>query len=320
MTPVLHTAFDVAAYTRIPRGRHRVDAGDVDSGGSTRAVPAAVDSGSSGARGGATLTADLRMALGMLQRLEAGALGESRAMLATWTGNEARVTAFLTTWMVERHWQARALRDLLEADAARGLSADSRAFSARSPRLAARARRVHVDRIQPLLSPAWTALAGEAATAGHMARMAIQEASLQASLLALAPRLDGEAQRVVHLLAERHAPAVDFFRTEAAARITRSRREAWTARTVLALASPLDPGGVTDPDVHAALRVVGARPHDRAALHRARFETTRLLPGPDLPDPLLRAAFGRGARSSAAAGSLATARRDAAAPTVGRGR
>src|SRR5690625_6222002 len=39
-------------------------------------------------------------------------------MLATWTGNEARVTAFLATWLVERYWLASALRDLLPTDPA----------------------------------------------------------------------------------------------------------------------------------------------------------------------------------------------------------
>ncbi|NMA77590.1 MAG: hypothetical protein GX960_10115, partial [Actinomycetales bacterium] len=43
-------------------------------------------------------------------------------------------------------------------------------------------------------------------------------------------------------------------------------------------------GGIIDPDLRAALAVLGAEAHDRAALHRCRYEITRLLPGPDLPD------------------------------------
>src|SRR5699024_7357590 len=117
---------------------------------------------------------------------------------------------------------------------------------------------------------AWTVLAGEALTAGHMARMAIQEASLQAGLVALAPRLSGEAARVVSEVVARHEGATDFFTTEAIARITRSRREALTARAVLALDSPLDGGGIPDPDLPAALAVIGEAPRDRAALRRAR--------------------------------------------------
>ena len=204
-------------------------------------------------------------------------------MLSTTTGNEARITAFLATWMVDRFWQSRALRDVLTGDAP-----TVRPVPRSRPRPAHVLRRIHIDRLQPLLSPLWTGLGGEAVPAGHMARMAIQEASLQAALLLLAQRLDGEARRVLELVAERHQASVDFFTAEAIARVTRSRREAAAARLVLALGSPLAGGGVPDPDLSAALRILGETAADRAALRRARFEITRLLPGPDLPDPHLR--------------------------------
>lgn len=90
-------------------------------------------------------------------------------------------------------------------------------------------------------------------------------------------------------VAARHDAAVEFFTAEAIARITRSRGEAATTRLVLALTSPLDGGGSADADIRAALATIGADVRDRAALHRARYEITRLLPGPDLPDPLLSA-------------------------------
>nr|WP_245354272.1 hypothetical protein [Brachybacterium sacelli] len=258
------TDFDVAAFTRRGSGRLPVD---------TALLAAETP-----------LPADLRTALGVLQRLESSALSESRAMLATATGNEARITAFLATWLVDRHWQSRALRDLLTGD-----------HPVERPRIQHRLhplrslRRVHVDRVQPLLSPLWTAVAGESVAAGHMARMAIQEASLQAALHALSRRLDGEARRVVDLVLRRHQAAADFFTAEAIARIGRSRGEAVTARVVLALGSPLDGGGTPDADLPAALTVLGAEARDRAALRRARYEITRLLPGPALPDPVLAA-------------------------------
>ncbi|MDN5688718.1 MAG: hypothetical protein L0G94_18870 [Brachybacterium sp.] len=264
IAPVLVTDFDVAAYTR--RGTSRLP---VDTGLLAAEEP---------------LAADVRTALGVLQRLESSALSESRTMLATATGNEARITAFLGTWLVDRYWQSRALRDLLTGD-----------HPVERPQVQGRLhplrtlRRVHVDRVQPLLSPLWTAIAGEAVAAGHMARMAIQEASLQASLHALSPRLAGEARRVVDLVAARHQAATDFFTAEAIARIDRSRFEAATARLVLTLGSPLEGGGIPDADLPAALAVLGAEARDRAALRRARFEITRLLPGPDLPDPVLSA-------------------------------
>jgi hypothetical protein len=262
IAPVLRTDFDVAAYVRRGSGRLGVDTARL----------AAEE----------PLSEDLRLALGVLHRLEASALAESRAMLATATGNEARITAFLATWLVDRFWQARALRDLLTGD-----------HPVDRPELhhelhpLRTLRRIHVDRVQPLLTPLWNGIAGEAVAAGHMARMAIQEASLQAALTALSRRRGGEARRVLDMVIARHDAAVDFFTAEAIARITRSRREAVTARVLLALDSPLDGGGIVDADLRPALPVLGRDHHDRAALRRARYEITRLLPGPDLPDPYL---------------------------------
>ena len=263
ITPVLRTDFDVEAYTR--RGTSRLE---VDTALHASQEP---------------LRAEERLALGVLQRLESAALAEARMMLATVTAHEARITAFLATWLVDRHWQGRALRDLLTGD-----DPVERPTPGRRPGALATLRRLHVDRVQPLLTPLWNAAAGEAVAAGHMARLAIQEASLVAGLDAIARRLDGEAERVVRAVRERHEAALDFFTAEAIGRITRSRREAAVARLVLGLDSPLHGGGVPDPDLDAALQVVGADPRDRAALRRARREITRRRPGPDLPDaPLL---------------------------------
>ncbi|MGO2557434.1 hypothetical protein [Brachybacterium sp.] len=262
ITPVVRTDVDVAAYARRGSSRLPVDTALLDSEG--------------------PVDGDLRLALEVLQRLESSAVAESRAMLATATGNEARITAFLATWMVDRFWQSRALRDLLTGD-----SPTERPQHRRRPGLLHALRRIQLDRIQPLLSPVWTGLAGEAVAAGHMARMAVQEASLQAALTAVSRRLTGEARRVTELVVDRHQAAVDFFTAEAIARLTRSPREAATARVLLSLGSPLAGGGLPDPDLRSALAVIGATAADRAALHRARFEITRLLPGPDLPDPYL---------------------------------
>lgn len=216
--------------------------------------------------------------LGVIQRLEGSALAESRAMLATWTGNEARVTAFLATWLVERYWQARALRDVLTLD---DPVERPRPFAAAGP--ATTLRRIHVARVQPLLSPLWTVLVGEAVTAGHMMRLAVQETWLREALTLLAERLDGEARRVALEVAGRHEDAIEFLRAEATARVTRSRREAIAARLVLTLDDPLHGGGVPDPDLPAALAELGADPAALAALDRARHDLTRLLPGADLP-------------------------------------
>lgn len=252
---VLHTEVDVEAYTRSGPARLPVDA---------EALAAE-----------APLTPPQRLALRVLQRLEASALAESRAMLATWTGNEARITAFLATWMVWRRWQSRALRDLLALDAERQTRPDP---EPPAPSPSARLRRVHVDRVQPLLAPAWTALAGEDVTAGHMARMSLQESWLRTALRALAPTLPPTARALVTEVAAGHDDAVAFFVAEARARVTRSRGEARTARLVLALDSPAHGGGVPDPELPAALAVIAADPAVRADLRRDAEEITRLLP------------------------------------------
>lgn len=263
ISPVVRTDFDVAAYAK--RGTDRI----------------VVDSSQRAADG--PLPAEVRTTLGVLHRLEASALAESRAMLATSTGVEARITAFLATWLVERFWQSRALRDVLAGDRPADVADTSDTSEHRSALHPLHAlRRVHVDRVQPLLSPLWGIVTGEGVTAGHMARMAIQEASLQAALVAVSRQLDGEAKRVVDLVAGRHDAAVGFFTAEAITRITRSGGEAASARAVLALSSPLHGGGLADAQLLTALRVIGADTRDRAALRRARFEITRLLPGPDL--------------------------------------
>ena len=259
ITPVLRTDFDVEAYTK--RGTSRI----------------AVDTELLGSQ--EPLRDQERLALGVLHRMESSGLAEARTMLSTVTANEARITAFLATWLVDRHWQARALRDLLTGD-----HPVERPAPSRRPSRVAALRRIHVDRVQPLLTPLWNAAAGEPVAAGHMARMAIQEASLVAGLDAIARRLGGEAERVVRTVRARQEAAVDFFTQEAIGRITRSRKEAVVARLVLSLSSPLHGGGVPDPDLDAALQVLGADPRDRAGLQRARREITRLLPGPDLPD------------------------------------
>src|SRR5690625_4088946 len=81
-SPVVLTDYDVEAYTRKDHGRLPVQ---------TELLHAQ-----------APLPAAMVRALRAWQHLEVTALTESRAMLATWTGNEARVTAFLATWLVER--------------------------------------------------------------------------------------------------------------------------------------------------------------------------------------------------------------------------
>lgn len=286
---VLLTEFDVSAYTLEAAGPIEVDAQALRE--SLGRLPAAA------------LTA-LREDLNYLWRVESAALDEVRTMYSSWTANEARITAFLATWLWERFWWARALAELRDAlpspthhtspgepadtpftDAAPRLRSLGARLGARLGDLAAGVRRRYVQHLLPMTGPAWTALAGEQVTAGHMARMAIQEGSLLAALRALRPRTADLAELPATLeeIITRRTRTLAFFRDEAIARITRSPGEARTARLVLAVTgSPLRPAGVQVPGEHPSLQRIFARAEDRAALRSARHEITRLLPGPDL--------------------------------------
>lgn len=245
----MFTDFDVAAYTRAARGRIDVEQTRVG-----------------------VLPEDLRDDLSFLWRLDSAALSETRALLASWTGNEARITAFVATWAYERLWLSHALRELLTSDGSEPPAPLGR------PTVRARLRGWHVERILPLTVPVWTNLVGESVVAGQMARLAVQEASLQAACLALAARADGEACRVLGVTAERRETMIRFFQMEASARISRSPQEARMAGWHLGRHwRPFRVVGVADPDEGRALASIFREPSDRARLERADAGLRRLL-------------------------------------------
>jgi hypothetical protein len=236
---VLFTGFDVEAYTRDARGRIPVD---------REAVAAEPFD--------AVTAADLAF----LWRLDSAGLSETRAMLSQWTGNEARITAFIATWSYERMWLGWAIRDLIEAVGERPEPRNRGTF-------AARMKDVWIDRFAPMVVPPVAAVVGEPFTAGHMIRMALQEASLKAAYVELLPRLRGEARRIVEEVIARRAAFVDFYQREASARIGRSRAEAVAARLALVGWKPLRVTGVPDPDEPRAMGNIFL---DGAALQRLR--------------------------------------------------
>lgn len=245
----MFTDFDVAAYTHDARGR--IDVAKAKVG----AIPD-----------------DVRDDLAFVWRLDSAALSETRALLASWTGNEARITAFVATWAYERLWLAQALRDLLTSDGSAPPAPLGR------PTARAKLRGWHVERVLPFTVPVWTNLVGESVVAGHMARLAVQEASLQAACLALAARVDGEARRVLELAAERRETMIRFFQMEASARISRSPQEARMAAWHLGRHwRPFRVVGVADPDEGRALASIFREPSDRARLEESDAGLRRLL-------------------------------------------
>ena len=255
---VLTTSFDVGAYTRNARGPIKVD-------------PAAVD-----------LPDDVRFDLSYLWRVEQAALGDMRRMLASWTANEARITAFLGTWAYERYWNARALEDLLKAGGHPGPE------PLPHKGLHARALAFYVEYLLPGVASIGGILVGEPVTAGHMARMAYHEGALQAAYRPLLPRLEGEARRVVSEIIDRRADFVSFFRKEAEARVRRSTPERLSARlAVIRTWSPLRPDGVPDPEETVAYRRLFGSRQAKAEVTASDRAIGRHLPG--RPAPTVRA-------------------------------
>lgn len=249
---VLVTDFDVADYTRRARPRIVVDPTPIH------------------------LDPVTHQDLEYLWRVEASALGEMRSMLASWTGRESRITAFLATWAYERYRIAKALADVLRADGCPGPTIPRR-------QLVGAAHALYVEHLLPTVASLATIVVREPVTAGHMARMAVHEGAMDVAHRALRPRLPEHLRPVIDQILERRADFLAFFRAEAAARIRRSTAERLIARARLVGWVPLRPDGVPDPDERRAIRsILGTE----ATVEAARASDTHvgeLLPGRPAP-------------------------------------
>lgn len=264
---VLRTEFDVESYQAAAKGYMNIDEFDDP--------PAELD-------------AAVGRDLAFVWRLESTALAETRAMLSSWTANEARITAFIATWAFERYWMARASRDLLE-------QAGTPTGALRTLPFIGRIRDTYVERILPLVAPLVGGVVQEPITAGHMARMAVQEGAIDAMQKALLPRLTGKAQAVLETVIARRVPMLDFFRTEATTRISRSRPEELSAALHLAAPwAPLRSVGVPDPDEEAALTSIFGSAESWRRLVDSDRVVGQLLPGQPQPGvSQVRRAFSR---------------------------
>ncbi|OYN92306.1 hypothetical protein [Parenemella sanctibonifatiensis] len=251
---VLHTDFDVAAYTRQAKGRIRETPGPGELPDARRAD------------------------LAFLWRVENGAISELREVISSWTGVEARITAFLATWAFERHWMAVAIRDIL--------AVDGDAPTPLPPRGLDRARSAYVEKILPLVTPVVGFAIREPITAGHMAKMAIHEGALQVAYETLLPELSGGTYAAVAELIERRRPMIAFFRAEATARLARSPQERLAAAWALANWAPLRVGGVGDADARRSLRSLYGSAAAQSALAASDAVIADLVPG--RPTPSLR--------------------------------
>lgn len=198
---VLTTDFDVAAYTQAEPQPIAVEAPDL------------------------VLNPQQVLMLRYLREVLATELDDMRAMLTSWTGHEARITAFLATWAVERYWSTRALRDLLELASAPAAKLPAASRHPVQHRLAS----AYNARILPLAGSVTGTLVGEPITAGHMARMAVNQALLTTATHSALLQLPTAARTPLQQVCDRQEIAFQFFAAEATARIQRSRAERTSA-------------------------------------------------------------------------------------------
>ncbi|WBU37050.1 hypothetical protein [Homoserinibacter sp. YIM 151385] len=189
--------FDVREFARTARGSHR-DALDL-SGLETQ-----------------PLDADAARLVRALRDLERGTLHRMRDLLVTATHKDARVTAFLTTWMYEKFWLADALDAVLEqSSAAEDLPAKDGA--------ARRTRRERAERRGPILRAIASNFDGPQIVAAHVTTGLVDEWITQAAyrrLAGAAHALHGLVDTVIEVK-DRH---IRFLQEEAERRLRVSER------------------------------------------------------------------------------------------------
>ncbi|MET0304429.1 MAG: hypothetical protein ABW040_10290 [Microbacteriaceae bacterium] len=178
--------FDVREFARTARGSHRAEL-DLTP---LEAAP---------------LDQDAARLVRALRDLERGTLHRMRDLLVTATHKDARVTAFLTTWMFEKFWIADALDAVLEASAAAD-DLPSTEGSARRTRAERRERRGPIRRAiaanitgpQIVAEHVTTGLVDEWITQAAYRRLAEAASALQS----VADLVLDIKERHIHFLAE----------------------------------------------------------------------------------------------------------------------
>ncbi|MFI2302974.1 hypothetical protein ACH5AL_29665 [Actinacidiphila glaucinigra] len=160
-----------------------------------------------------------------LRDMERTTLHRVRNLLVTATHKDARVTAFLTTWMFERFWIADALDAVLDASpAARGL-----------PSSAGPARRVMAERRErrgPIRRSLIANITGTQIVAGHVTTSLVDEWITRAAyrrLAGVSPAMASIIEPVVEIK-QRH---IHFLAEEAELRLGRSVRARRITRRAL---------------------------------------------------------------------------------------
>lgn len=200
------TPFDVRDFARTARGRHR-DELDLS------------------ALAEHPLDPDAARLLRALRDLERGTLNRMRDLLVTATHKDARVTAFLTTWMFEKFWIADALDAVLEVSDA----ADDLPSSEGAARRTAKERR---ERRGPIRRALAANIAGPQIVAEHVTTGLVDEWITQAAYRRLAGAASALSS-VVDLVLDVKQRHIQFLAEEAERRLGLSDRAQKLTRRAL---------------------------------------------------------------------------------------
>jgi hypothetical protein len=256
------TGFGVREFARTARGSHRAE---LDLG-AYEADP---------------LPEGTVEVVGLLARLERGALAHLRSVLVTPTHNDARFTAFLVTWAYEKFWVADAL-ELVFAAHPGHTAASGRGV----PRLR-RVRHAVAERVEPITESVVANLIGDDVVAVHAAAGAIDEWLSAAAYERLAGQsAHPEFTRTLGRLAEVKQRHCAFFSGEARDRLAASAKAGRLARRRLGRTVwPL--GSNTEPPALLARLLGDVVPASDLAAIDARVGA---LPGLDGLNPMTRSA------------------------------
>ena len=226
------------------------------------------------------LPAETVQVVGLLARLERGAMAYLRSVLVTPTHNDARVTAFLVTWAYEKYWVADALELIV--------AAHPDVAPAPTPGVPALRRAWHTlaERIEPITESVISNLIGDDVVAVHTAAGAIDEWLTQDAYERLAGASTHKTFTATlgRLLTvkRRHG---EFFAGEARERLAGSAGARRLARRRLRRVWPL--GSETEPPALLARLLGDVVPASDLAAIDVRVDT---LPGLEGLNPATRSA------------------------------
>lgn len=221
----------------------------------------------------APLDQDTLEIVGLLARLEHGALSYLRSVLVTPTHSDARVTAFLVTWAYEKYWVADALELVVAAH-----SGYAPHTTDGVPRLR-RAWQALGERLEPIRESVIANLIGEDVIAVHTMAGALDEWITQAAYSRLGERsAHPELTRTLDRLLDVKRRHATFFAADARDRLAASPSAVRLARRRLSrMTWPL--GSHTEPPALVAGLLGGVVPASDLAAIDARLDAVPGLAG-----------------------------------------